>query len=105
MSTSRDQDIMRAITTSTAHLKKLHNESVRLSASLMSMAGADPEPIGDSVVFWTFANTGEHATIDAAISRIGAHPAVQKLVSEYHEVTSQMVDTERYISRLTASLA
>lgn len=81
-----------------AQLQRLHADSVRVSATLMAMAGADPVPVGDGVVFWTFANTGEHATIDDAVARIGAHPAVRKLVDEYESITQQMIATERRIA-------
>lgn len=94
MSSHRDA---RIVHTSSTTLLELHNESVRIAAHLMTMAGADPIRVNDDVLFWTFANTGEHATIDAAISRIGAHPAVAKLVEEYRRVTTEMMALEQRV--------
>ena len=85
----------------TNNLFELHNESVKIAKSLMTMAGAEPEYVTDGSVFWTFVNTGEHATVEAAIKRIGAHPAVQKLVREYDDITRRMIALEQYITRLT----
>lgn len=92
MSSQRNERIVHSRSTS---LLELHNESVRIAAHLMTMAGADPVRVNDDVVFWTFANTGDHATIEDAIARIGAHPAVGKLVEEYRSVTAEMMALER----------
>ena len=86
----------------TNNLFDLHDESVKIANSLMKMAGAEAERITDGAVFWTFTNTGEHATVEDAIERIGAHPAVQKLVHEYDDITKRMVALERYIARLSS---
>lgn len=94
MSSHRDE---RIVHTSSTTLQSLHHESLRIATTLMSMAGADPIPFNGDVLFWTFANTGEHATIDAAISRIGAHPAVAKLVEEYRRVTTEMMALEQRV--------
>ena len=91
----------RIIKTNTDNLFDLYSESVKIAKSLMTMAGAEAEYVTDGAVFWTFANTGEHATIEAAIKRIGAHPAVRKLVHEYDDITRRMIELERYINRLT----
>lgn len=85
----------RVVHSSPDTLQSLHHESVRIATTLMSMAGADPIPFNGDVLFWTFANTGEHATIDAAIARIGAHPAVGKLVEKYRRVTDAMIALEQ----------
>lgn len=84
-------------------LRELHNESVRIAATIMSTAGADPVAVVDGAVFWTFANTGEHATITDAIRRVGAHPSVFKLVEAYHEVSLQMIATERLLAKVSSS--
>lgn len=94
MSSHRNE---RVVHTNSTTLKALHNESVRIAAHLMTMAGADPTRVNDDVLFWTFANTGEHATIDAAIARIGAHPAVATLVEEYRRVTAEMMALEQRV--------
>ena len=85
----------------TNNLFELHSESVKIAESLMTMAGAEAEYVTEGAVFWTFANTGEHATVEAAIKRIGAHPAVQKLVREYDDITRRMIALEQYITRLS----
>ena len=92
----------RIIKTNTDNLFELHSESVKIAKSLMKMAGAEPEYVTDGAVFWTFANTGEHATVEAAVARVGAHPAVQKLVREYDDITRRMIALEQYIARLSS---
>lgn len=99
---SANPNTPRIIKTNTDNLFDLHSESVKIAKSLMKMAGAEAEYVTEGAVFWTFANTGEHATVEAAIERIGAHPAVQKLVHEYDDITKRMVALERYIARLSS---
>ena len=84
-------------------LRKLHNESVHIATTIMTTAGADPVAVGDGALFWTFANTGEHATITDAIRRVGAHPSMCKLVEAYHEVSQQMIATERLLAKVSSS--
>lgn len=99
-------DTTHEIESAEQNLKEIHNRSVAVAAKLMRMAGAQAFLVDgisdDSVAFWTFSDTGEHATIDAAVQRIGAHPAVQKLVTDYRNLTKQMLGLERYIARMTA---
>lgn len=97
---STNPNTPRIIKTNTENLFELHDESVKIAKSLMTMAGAEAEYVTEGAAFWTFANTGEHATIEAAIARIGAHPAVQRLVHEYDDITRRMIALERYINRL-----
>lgn len=97
---SNDQHL---ITKYSAKLKELHNDSVRVATTLMTMAGADPVHVGDGVVFWTFANTGEHATIEDAVKRIGAHPSVYRLVVEYNAISRQMIAAERFIASISTA--
>lgn len=92
----------RIIKTNTDNLFDLYSESVKIANSLMKMAGAEADCITEGAVFWTFANTGEHATVEAAVARIGAHPAVQKLVREYDDITRRMIALEQYIARLSS---
>lgn len=88
------------------HEKKLHNLRQRASlvaAALMRMAGAIPCPEVGEAVFWVFSDTGEHATVDRAIGRVGAHPAMRRHVAEYGEISREMVLTQRSIERLASS--
>lgn len=93
----------RTITAYNNQLKFLYVESTRIASTLMRMSGAVPVRIGDDVVFWTFSNTAEHATITAAIRRIGAHPAVRKLVGAYADISRQMINVERRIAQVSSS--
>lgn len=99
---STNPNTPRIIKTNTDNLFDMHSESVKIAKSLMTMAGAEAEYVTKDTVFWTFANTGEHATIEAAIKRIGAHPAVRKLVREYDDITRRMIALEQYIARLSS---
>ena len=49
--------------------------------------------------FWTFTNTGKHATVDDAIARGGAHPAVKPLIKKYLDAWDRMIELERRSTR------
>ncbi len=93
----------RTITAYNNQLKFLYVESTRIANILMQMSGAVPVRIDEDVMFWTFANTGEHAAISDAIRRVGAHPAVRKLVDAYTDISRQMTNVERRIAAVSSS--
>ena len=96
MTTGSAHHAAERITANDYVLKKYHDETVEIASVLMRIAGADfAQVVQDHAGFWTFPNTGKHATIHDAIERVGAHPAARKLVERYTYLLSEMMRLEQ----------